>query len=127
MSDGNSQIEMETREDPRFVTFNTGDVIEGILLSIQPIQIKDKSAVRYIVREDSGEMVSFLGTFQINSRIHGTDRGRKVIIRCIGEDVMVKRGDNCMKVFEIQVSKKPVIKMPAPIPGLEITDDDIPF
>jgi hypothetical protein len=118
---------METREDPRFVTFNAGDVVEGILLSIQPVQIKDKSAVRYVVREEGGELVSFLGTFQINSRIHGTDRGHKIIIRCIGEDTMVKRGENFMKVFEIQVSKKSVIKMPAPIPGLEITDDDIPF
>lgn len=108
--------------------FSTGDFIEGTLTGIQQVQIKDKSAIRYIVQLDSGEMVCFLGTWQINSKLRPADKGHRIIVCCKGEDVMVKRGDNCMKVFEVQVSRERVDGNHLPSSANpEITDDDIPF
>jgi hypothetical protein len=124
MSNGAAVMEMETREDPRFVQFTTGEVIEGTLLKVEPVLIKDKRATRYTVQIDDGSLISFLGTWQINSKLRPDDRGHRISVHCIGEDTMVKRGENCMKIFEVQVSKK---RVDASNSALEITDDDIPF
>jgi hypothetical protein len=126
MPDGTT-LTMETREEPRFVKFSTGEVVEGTLIGIERIKVNEKMAVRYTV-EDDGELVSFLGTYQLNVKIRPDDRGHKLIVRCVGEDTMVKRGENCMKVFEVQVSKERVrASASAPLESLGITDDDIPF
>ena len=113
---------MVEREEPRFVNFSTGDVVEGILVSIERVAVKDKPAIRYTVKEQDGDYVCSIGTHQLNTKLRVTDRGHLVSIRCEGEDVMVKRGDNCMKVFKVLVSKEPAVDG-----QLYITDEDIPF
>jgi hypothetical protein len=118
---------METREEARFIKFAQGEVVEGILLSVQPISIQNKPATRYIVSDENGEMVSFLGTYQLNEKLRPADRGHKIIVRCEGEDVNVKRGDNCMKVFDVKVSRELVTKIAPSSINPEITDGDIPF
>jgi hypothetical protein len=122
---GNSTLEMIEREEPRFVKFATGEIIEGTLLAVDALKIKDKTGVRYTVQLDSGELVGFLGTFQINTKLRREDRGHRIRVTCVGEDTMVKRGENCMKVFDIAVSKQRVTAGAAD--ALEIGDDDIPF
>jgi hypothetical protein len=117
---------MEEREEPRFVKFTTGDVVEGVLSSLQRVTIGGKLAVKYIVQEDGGQYVQFIGTHQLNTKLRITDRGHRVEIRCEGEDTMVKKGDNCMKVFKVLVSRDAVAASAATDPLL-ITDDDIPF
>jgi hypothetical protein len=121
---------MEVREEPKFVQFSTGDVIEGLLLNIDRIKVKDNAAIRYTVQQDDGQSVSFLGTHQLNTKLRTTDRGHRIEITCEGEDTMVKRGDNCMKVFDVKVSKEVVTRDAALLASSEIpeiTDDDIPF
>jgi hypothetical protein len=93
---------------------------------MERIRVKEKLAIRYTVQEESGAMLAFIGTHQLNAKLRPTDLAHRVEIRCIGEDTMVKRGDNCMKVFEVRVSKDPVIRGAA-IDSTEITDDDIHF
>ena len=117
---------METREEPRFVQFGAGEIVAGTLIGIQPIIVRDKRAIRYTVQEDDGSFVAFIGTYQLNTKLRTDDRLKRIEIRCIGEDTMVKRGENCMKVFEVKVSKDRV-KTNAENPDLGITDDDIPW
>jgi hypothetical protein len=129
MSNGTT-VTMEVREEPKFVQFSTGDVIEGLLLNIDRIKVKDNAAIRYTVQQDDGQCVSFLGTHQLNTKLRTTDRGHRIEITCEGEDTMVKRGDNCMKVFNVKVSKEVVTRDAALLASSEIpeiTDDDIPF
>jgi hypothetical protein len=116
---------MIERAEPRFVKFATGEIIEGTLLAVDALKIKDKTGVRYTVQLDSGELVGFLGTYQINTKLRRDDRGHRIRVTCVGEDTMVKRGENCMKVFGIAVSKQRVTAGAAD--ALEIGDDDIPF
>jgi hypothetical protein len=124
--------EMQERLEPRRVKFATGDVVEGVLTQIERVSIDNKPAVRYTVESESGEQTQFLGTYQLNAKLRASDKGHKIEIRCVGEDVTVKRGDNCMKVFEVMVSKNPVRSVAFPLVSngtqtLEITDADIPF
>ncbi len=125
-------MEMETRGEPRFVQFNAGDVVEGVLMGIERMTVKDRatgrdrSAIRYTVAEGDGGTCAFLGTYQLNTKLRPSDRGHRVVIRCEGEDVTVKRGENQMKVFDVQVSKAPVSQSTA-VDNLGITDADVPF
>lgn len=114
---------MIEREEPRFVKFATGEVLEGILVSIQGATVGGKSAVRYTVLEEGGQYACFIGTHQLNTKLRAGDRGHRVEILCEGEDTMIKRGDNCMKVFRVKVSREPVTA----VDPLMISDDDIPF
>jgi hypothetical protein len=84
--------------------------------------VKDKPCVRYTVREENGLYAQFIGTHQLNTKLRVTDKGHYVDIRCEGEDAMVRRGENCMKVFTVLVSKEK-----AKDSDVFITDDDIPF
>jgi hypothetical protein len=115
--------EMEERKEPRFVQFSSGDVVEGLLVSVLRVKIEGKDAVRYIVLQDDDELVSFLGTYIINTKLSPADRGHRISVRYEGENPQVKRGENCMKMFKVLVSKKAVL----PLDSLGITDDDIPF
>lgn len=128
MHSNGTQVEMIERQEPRFVRFTAGDVVEGVLVGLSRQSVGGKAAIRYTVEDADGEMVAFIGTHQINQRLRPTDVGHKVEIRCVGEDTMVRRGDNCMKVFEVLVSKHPVMaKASGPVSDLGITDEDIPF
>ena len=131
-------IEMEERHEPEFVRFDAGDLVEGVLLLRERITVKGKPVIRYTLEKPTGLCVTFLGTANLISRLRTDDIGHFVQIVCKGEDQMVKKGDNFMKVFEVNVSKAAVGKLrvdssgrvtgAAPAgDGTEITDEDIPF
>jgi len=123
-------VTMETREEPRFVQFSAGDLVEGVLVAVERVPVKGKMAVKYTVQEeDGGQMVAFIGTYQLNTKLWPEDKGHMVSIKCVGEDTMVKRGENCMKVFDVKVSKERVGAAEVPVveDGTMITDADIPF
>ena len=126
MEHGTPTVTMETREDPRFVQFAKGEVVSGVLLSIQSFRIGDKPCVRYVVKEDSGERVSFIGTYQINQKLRPSDPGHRISVECTGEDEAVKRGENCMKTFIVKVSSSLVLNV-TPVSDLGISNADIPF
>lgn len=77
---------MKEREEPRFMSFSTGDVVDGILVLKEKVMIKEKPAIRYTVKVDDGDFVAFLGTHQLNTKLRITDIGHFVSIRCEGED-----------------------------------------
>ena len=120
---------METREEPRFIQFVKGEVVEGILIGIDRIKVAEKPAVRYTLKADNDEVCSFLGTYQLNSKLRIEDKGHRISILYVGEDAMVKRGENYMRVFEVKVSKERFAGQPVGSisTALEITDADIPF
>lgn len=132
-------LPMEERKDPRFVQFSEGDVVEGVLINIERIRVKGKLATRFAVMEGdtpfgkfvaSGETVTFLGTYQLESKLRTDDLGKFVSVRCEGSNAGVVGPDrNPMKLFKVMVSKKNVLEIAAmresDVP--EITDADIPF
>jgi hypothetical protein len=73
------------RREPQFIAFDGIFMVEGVLLQIEQMQIQDKPAIRYTVG-GNGELYRFLGTCQINQKIHAGDIGNWVRIRCMGEE-----------------------------------------
>jgi hypothetical protein len=126
------EMEMQEREEPKFIRFGQGDVCEGILIAIEKVMVNQKPAARYTVRLADNSEVSFIGTNQINRKLRIGDEGHRVQIICTGEDTNVKKGDNCMKLFKVRVSKNRVSGVPLPVQTdgtavPEITDEDISF
>jgi len=126
-----TEDEFETRELPKFISFAEGDFVEGILVGIEMASVKGKPCTRYTVMQDDDSMVAFIGTNQLDRKLRTSDRGHRVRIRCTGEDASVQKGENKMKLFEVQIGKKRVANAPllAVRDGSspEIGDDDIPF
>lgn len=117
----------ERREPPPLFRFEKkGDRLEGILLQRTMVTIQGKPTVKYLVRRMDDSECVFLGTVDITSKLRVTDIGHAFRITYVGEDTMVKRGDNYMRVFEVDVKSAPSIRI-APETNPEITDDDIPF
>jgi len=122
---------MKERKEPTFVQFADGEEVSGILLRIDRMQVGQQKQIanRYTLRDLDGEMYSFLGTYQIDTKLHTTDVGHYVQVRCEGTDSSVTRNGNAMKKFKVSVSEKPY----APKQGRKledgtyITDEDIPF
>jgi hypothetical protein len=119
---------MREREEPRFVKFAKGECVDGVLVEVERISVRDQesgrtgAAVRYTVKQDDGTFVCFLGTHQINTKLRPTDKGYYISVRYEGEDANVGRGGNQMKHFKVLVSDQT-----ASVDSLYINDSDIPF
>jgi hypothetical protein len=111
-----------TRETPELIKFDTpGKRIAGKLLSCTRIQIEGKTVLEYLLTADGKKNFKFLGVYDLVQKIGPRDAGSLVAITYLGEDEKVGRGNNKMKVFDVQVK-------PAPQdPHGPITDEDIPF
>lgn len=125
------------RTEPKFIQFGEGEVVDGVLLKIEPnIEIREKGkdgketgrvsrATRYTMENTEGELVCFLGTYQIDTRLHRGDIGKYVSIRYEGTDPSVNRNGNPMKLFRVFTAEIPGAETNAH--GLAVTDNDIPF
>lgn len=122
-------VECEEVLAPELVRFEAGDVVEGILLARERVSIQGKPVIQYMLEKSNGIVVKFFGTTDLLQKLKPAHVGYFFSIACRGEDKMVKRGENCMKVFEVFVSKKPMRAdaIAALADSAEITDADIPF
>lgn len=98
---------MKERKEPKFVQFAPGEVVEGVLVRIDTMEVgvERKPTARFVVRDlDSGEMLAFLGTYDIATKLQRSDVGHVVSVRYEGEDKSVQRNGNAMKRFKVSVS-----------------------
>lgn len=121
-------VECEEVLAPQLVRFEAGDVVEGILLARERVTIQGKPVIQYMLEKTNGVVVKFFGTADLLQKLKPAHVGYFLSIACRGEDKTVKRGENCMKVFDVFASKKPMrADAIAASDGAEITDADIPF
>ena len=120
--------EMKEILDPKFIQFGDGEEIEGVLVKYERIFVNKKNCARYTVRDANGDLSSFLGTYQIDSKLQPHHLGHRVRIHCEGVDRNVSRYGNSMKLFRVFVSESRVENIRhTPTDAPEITDKDIPF
>lgn len=123
---------MRERTEPEFVQFAPGEVLEGVLVNVDAIEVgkEKKRTLRFTVRDlDDKKLRSFLGTYDISTKLTVKDIGHVVSVRYEGDDQNVRRNGNAMKRFKVLVSDN--VYAPAKGNKLEdgtyITDADIPF
>jgi hypothetical protein len=85
-----------------------GTVLSGKLLAVDQIQVKGKPVHQYVLDTGvKGERIKFLATYDLAQKLTLAHRGMLVRIKYLGEDPTVKKGDNSMKVFDVQVKPDP--------------------
>jgi len=137
---GKPDLRMKERKEPTFVQFGDGEVCEGVLVSIQQVEVGDpdnpnapkRPAVKYTLEDpNTREMYAFLGTYTVNTKLRPSDKGHFVSVRYEGEDPTVTRNGRPMKKFRVLVSDKPFAGVAQSASratsDLGITDDDISF
>lgn len=101
-----------------------GTILSGTLLALTRAEIDKKPVVQMLFQITTTTQVKCLQTYDLMQKIGRQHIGSQMRITYLGEDPDVKRGDNHMKVFDVQF-KRPE-GMPARDSG-PITDEDIPF
>lgn len=128
-------VKMDDRKEPKFYQFGPegvreGEVLEGVLLRIDSIEKEGKRVPRFVFAEGeihdgrfepTGERFSMLATYDLAQKLLMGDTGHFVRIRYTGEDHSVRRGENSLKRFDVQVSRT------AFVTNQGISDQDIPF
>ena len=133
-----SAFNMQERKEPKFITFNDGDVIEGVLVKIDTPTVNGKKVPRFVLDDGdvendqfvpSGDRSCFLGTWDIMQKLRTTDIGHYVSVRCEGVDKSIVRNGNALRRFKVFVSALPIngATRGDAVTDLGITDADIPF
>jgi hypothetical protein len=90
-----------------------GQIIGGVLISIEPTKITDKktgeekAAIEYMLANEKGERITFLGMNDLNKKIVPGHIGHWMDIRYERNDSsFVKPGQSPAKIFKVLVAKE---------------------
>jgi hypothetical protein len=102
--------EMVEVKAPKQVQFDKqGQTLTGVLVSIEPTTVKDKQAIEYLIMDERGDRSTFLGTADLNKKIHPGHIGHMLEIRYETNDSSFqKEGQSAMKIFKVLASKEKV-------------------
>lgn len=103
-----SRREMQEVKAPEQFTFaKQGQTAAGILLQIEPVNVKGKQAMEYLFQAEGGGRFTCLGTNDLDKKLHPGMIFHYVEIRYETDNTeFQKPGQNAMKVFKVQVSKE---------------------
>lgn len=92
---------------PELIQFTKqGQAVEGVLVSIEPVEVKGKQAIEYLFQRENGDRFSCLGTNDLNKKIHPGHIGHWLIVRYETDDKSFqKEGQSPMKVFKVVASE----------------------
>lgn len=97
---------VEIKSPELFQFTKPGQVLEGKLISIEPVTVKEKTAMEYLFEGETGVRMTCLGTADLNKKIHPGHIGHWLEIRYERDDSSFqKTGQSAMKVFRVLASK----------------------
>src|ERR1039458_8592470 len=97
---------VEVMAPEQFQFTKPGQIASGVLLSIEPTTVKRKQAMEYLFEAEGGGRFTFLGTNDLDKKLHPGHIGYFVQIRYVRDDSSFQKpGQNPMKVFKVEVDK----------------------
>lgn len=97
----------EAKAPEQFQFTKQGQMAAGILVSIEPVTIKEKPAIEYLFQNETGDRFTCLGTADLNKKIHPGHIGHWLDVRYERDDASFqKQGQSAMKIFKVLVSKE---------------------
>ena len=97
----------EVKAPEQFQFTKQGQVLSGVLISIEPVTVKDKPAMEYMFVQENGQRVTCLGTNDLNKKIQPAHIGYMMDIRYERDDTSFqKAGQSAMKIFKVLVSEQ---------------------
>lgn len=76
----------------------------GVLIDIDQVTVKEKPTMQYLFEGDNKRRFTFLGTADLNKKIHPGHVGYWMDITYEGEDPTIKTQGSPMRKFKVQVS-----------------------
>lgn len=96
----------EVKAPEMFQFTKEGQVVEGVLITIEPTTVKGKEAIEYLLENEKHERITFLGTADLNKKINPGHIGHWLAVRYESTDSSFqKEGQSPMKVFKVLVSE----------------------
>jgi hypothetical protein len=96
----------EVKAPEQFQFTKQGQSVDGVLISIEPTEVKGKPAIEYMFVKENGERLTCLGTNDLNKKIHPGHIGHMMQIRYETDDTSFQKpGQSAMKVFKVLVGK----------------------
>lgn len=96
----------EIKSPEQFQFTNVGQTIEGVLLSLEPVEIKGKQTVEFLFRLEDGDRITCLETADLRKKILAENVGYPHQVRYERDDASFqKQGQSAMKVFKVLVDK----------------------
>lgn len=127
-------MQCDEAKAPELFAFKTaGDFIDGILLSIQKVTLKDKETgkpkevIEYTIEREDGGRARVLTSADLAQKISMAHRGGFVSITYLGLDDSIEKNGNKMRRFEVLTEHRDAAAPKVNAHGVEITDEDIPF
>ena len=115
-----------------------GVAVKGHLIQMRQVEFEGKRNIGYTVINRSG-IFRFFGTAELNAKLFPADLGAMIQVEMTAEEdrgnsrtlkhfrVCTDPDDRIAPAAVLGSSQRPPANGPQPDPGLEITDDDIPF
>ncbi len=98
---------LEAKAPEMFKFTKQGETLSGTLINIEPTIVKEKNALEYMLQDDRGGRITFLGTNDLDKKIQPAHIGHWLDIRYERDDnSFTKPGQSAAKIFKVMVSKE---------------------
>jgi hypothetical protein len=111
----------ELKAPEQFTSNTNGQKLQGVLVSIAPHMVNGKKVLRYTVKKDNGDRVTFLETWDLKQKIDRRAIGHPISIEYVGLYDNIEKNGNKAKRFKVMVDFDTKVEQG------DITDEDIPF
>src|ERR1017187_4399946 len=104
-----NQRQMQEVNAPEMFQFSdSASYIEGVLLDISPVTVKDnvKETSQYLLQSKNGDRFTFLATYDLSRKLLPVHIGHWIQVKYEGEDKTIKTQGSPMKKFKVLVSKE---------------------
>ena len=97
----------EVKAPEQFQFTRQGQTIAGVLVRIEPTQVKGKDALEYMLEGENRQRLTILGTADLNKKINPDHLGHWLEIRYETDDnSFQKEGQSAMRIFKVNASKQ---------------------
>src|ERR1035438_557643 len=104
-----NQRQMQEVNAPEMFQFTDArSYIEGVLLDVSPVTVKDnaKETSQYLVQSKNGDRFTFLATYDLSRKLLPVHIGHWIQVKYEGEDKSIKTQGSPMRKFKVSVSKQ---------------------
>ena len=98
---------LEVNAPEMFKFTKQGETLSGVLINIEPTTVKEKPAIEYMLQDERGRRLTFLGTNDLDKKIQPVHLGHWLDIRYERDDSSFQKpGQSAAKVFKVLVAKE---------------------
>lgn len=96
----------EVKAPEQFQFSEKARTLDGVLIDIDQVTVKGKDTMQYTLRDERGNRVTFLATYDLQRKIQPLHVGHWLTITYEGEDHSIQTQGSPLRKFKVLVSKE---------------------